>query len=90
MKNKLILLVLLAASLAACNMKTYTREEAPMLFDALDTKPNGYKGSIGTDVIFEITATKASQTLLCRSVKIASHEGNSSRQYCKIKGGEWR
>jgi hypothetical protein len=90
MANKLILLVLLAASLAACNMKAYTREEAPILFDALDTKPNGYKGSIGTDAIFEITETKASQMLLCRSVKIASHEGKSSRQYCKIKGGEWR
>ena len=48
MANKLVILVLLAASIAACNMKTYTREEASMLFDALDTKPNGYKGSTGT------------------------------------------
>ena len=90
MTKKLTLIALVAALLSACNMKTYTRSEAPMLFEALDTQPNGYKGSIGPDALFEITETKASRSLLCRSVKIASLEGKSSRQYCKIKGGEWR
>ena len=90
MKRKLLLLTLVVASLSACNMKNYTRDDAPMLFEALDTRPNGYKGSTGTDALFEITGTKASPTLLCRSVKVASTEGNSNRQYCKIKGGEWR
>lgn len=90
MTKKPLLLILFAALVSACSMKTYTRDEAPMLYQALDTKPNGYKGAIGTDTLFEITATKASNSLLCRTVTIASHQGKSSRQYCKIKGGEWR
>ncbi len=90
MFKSLILPVMLVLSVSACNMKTYTRAEAPMLFAALDSQPNGYVGAIGNDAVFQINATKASKTLLCRSVTVTENEGKSSRQYCKIKGGEWR
>lgn len=90
MLKKLIIPALAVLSISACSMKAYTRVDAPLLFSALDTQPNGYKGSIGADAIFEITTTKTNQTLLCRDVKIASLDGTSKRQYCKIKGGDWR
>lgn len=90
MFKKLFVTALIIVSVSACNLKTYTRDEAPQLFAALDSQPNGYRGAIGNEALFEITGTKASKTLLCRSVRIATHDSSSSRQYCKIKGGEWK
>ena len=87
MTKKLTLIALVAALLSACNMKTYTRSEAPMLFEALDTQPNGYKGSIGPDALFEITGTKASQSLLCRSVKMLHLRVNPVDSTAKSKAG---
>jgi len=90
MFKKLIRPALLILLVSACSTTTYSRSEAPLLFEALDSEPNGYKGLIGKEAVFEISTTEVSQSLICRTVKVASQDGTARRRYCKIKGGEWR
>lgn len=79
-----------AMAIGGCAQTTYTRADAPHMFDALDRQPNGYTGRLNTSAQFEILGTRASNRLLCRTVRVLDQGNSSTRDYCKIKGGEWR
>ena len=75
---------------SACSTVSYNRIEAPALFSALDSQPNGYSGRLVNGETFKIVDTQASKTLLCRTVQITNVFNADTERYCKIKGGEWR
>lgn len=79
-----------AMLIGGCAQIKYTRADAPQMFEALDSKPNGYTGMLNTSEQFEILRTRANNMLLCRTVRVLDQENSSTREYCKIKGGEWR
>lgn len=68
----------------------YDRQQAPDLYSALDSAPQGTAGQIDSTTGFVILGTRASSTLLCRTVLIHNAEGDGKRDYCKIRGGEWK
>lgn len=78
------------AVMAGCNMVSYTRVDAPQMFAALDTQANGYSGTFADAAQFQILETRANDALLCRKVRIQDQGNDATREYCKIKGGEWR
>lgn len=75
---------------SACSTVSYKRIEAPALFSALDSQPNGYAGQLFNGETFQIVDTQASTTLLCRTIQITNGLHANTERYCKIKGGEWR
>ena len=90
--RKVFFLLSLQMLLAGCLMAvpTFERSQAPDLFSALDNGPRGTAGQIDASTGFVIMDTKASDTLLCREVRIYTADGNGTRDYCKIRGGEWK
>ena len=90
MVKNFVITSLLASALLGCDVHTFNRAEAPSLFDALDTQPNGHTDALGSGATFKITGTKASNTLLCRTFDVFDENQTKSYEYCKIKGGEWR
>lgn len=90
--KKFILFMAGPTLLSGCLMTvpTFERSQAPDLFAALDSGPRGTAGQIDASTGFVIMDTKASDTLLCREVRIYTADANGTRDYCKIRGGEWK
>lgn len=81
-----------ATMLSGCLMliPTYDRQQAPDLYSALDSAPKGTTGQIDETTGFVILETRAKATLLCRSVLIYTADSDGKREYCKVRGGEWK
>lgn len=80
------------AVLAACmSPVTYTRAQSPDLFQALDTRPDGYVGVVrSTGATYTIVSTRANSSRLCRVVTLKAPGDFQTESFCKSKGGEWR
>ena len=87
---KYILFALALGSLGACATTSYTRVEAPALFNALDAQPNGWIETDETSIPFQILSTRTNGTLLCRTISLQAKKIAKQKEFCKIKGGEWR
>jgi hypothetical protein len=95
MKTDRLLAVFLAIIVAGCasftSNRSYTRMVYPVMFQALDSEPDGYEGIIReTGEKFKIRSTYASNARLCRLVEITGSGSFVGESFCKAKGGEWR
>lgn len=89
--TSLSLLAMLGVLAACMAPVTYTRAMSPDLFQALDTRADGYSGVVrSTGATYKIVSTRASSAKLCRVVTIKSAGFFQSESFCKVKGGEWR
>ncbi len=87
-----LITVVLIMVLAGCaSMPNLDRAQAPGLFAALDSQPDGYTGDTADGVYqFEIISTRSDGTRLCRVVNLESDNRFHTESYCKIRGGEWQ
>ncbi len=64
-----------------------------MLAEVLNSKPDGYIGTIGTSKdSYKIVSTKISNSgvKLCRVLSVEGESEFKVETYCKMKGGHWQ
>lgn len=75
--------------LAGCGALQLSPNDQAHIYNALDTKPDGYSATLGS-LAYTIRETLASDTKLCRVVEIDKPDHFYVESFCKAPGGIWR